>query len=108
MADCDKSVVIVPNGHIGKCEHFSEDHFVGHIESEELDTKMIQNFQETHEEISICSTCFDYPNCIWLKLCKNHQKCYQEERTHKHYIFQQSITKAYLKYKDNLQNEAQD
>ena len=108
MADCDNSVVIVPSGHIGKCEHFSEDHFIGHIESEEWDTQMIQNFRETHEEICACSTCFDYPNCIWLKLCEDHQNCYQEERAQKLNNIQQSIIRSYLKYKDKLQDETQD
>ena len=34
MADSVNSVVIVPNGSIGKCEHYTEDHFVGHIDNQ--------------------------------------------------------------------------
>jgi len=29
-------VTILPDGNIGLCEHFSEDEFIGHIESDHL------------------------------------------------------------------------
>ena len=108
MADNDQSVVIVPNGYIGKCEHYSEDHFVGHIGNEEWDTQMIDNFRETHDEIDACGTCFDYPNCIWLKLCEDSPNCYQEERDHKFSKLHQSILRAFNKYKDKQEDEIQD
>lgn len=101
MADNENSVVIVPVGHIGKCEHYSEDHFVSHIGSEEWDAQMMDNFRETRDEIDACATCFDYPNCIWLKLCENTPKCYLEERQYKLANLQQSMLKAYQKHKDN-------
>lgn len=114
MADNDHSVVIVPDGHIGKCEHYSEDHFVGHIGQEEWNAQMLDNFRDTRDEIDACATCFNYPDCIWLKLCEDCTNCYQEEREHKHSKLRQSILRAFHKYKqeekqeDELQNEAQD
>ena len=36
MADNDSSMAITPDGHIGKCEHFSEDYFVGSIYDKNL------------------------------------------------------------------------
>lgn len=107
MADNDNSVLIVPNGHIGKCEHYSEDHFIGHIENEEWDTLMLDYFRATRDEIDACATCFDYPNCIWLKLCDDSPNCYQEERDHKFNKLRQSILRAFIKYKDK-QEEKQD
>lgn len=111
MADNDHSVVIVPDGHIGKCEHYSEDHFVGHIGHEEWDAQMLDHFRDTRDEIAACATCFNYPNCIWLKLCKDNPTCYQEEREHKHSKLRRSILRAFNNYKDQqeeLQDEAQD
>lgn len=116
MADNDHSVLIVPDGHIGKCEHYSDDHFVGHIGKEEWNTLMMENFRETRDEIDACATCFNYPDCIWLKLCEDSPNCYQEEREHKHSKLRQSILRAYNKYKDyqeeiqedEIQDEAQD
>ena len=111
MADNDHSVVIVPDGHIGKCEHYSEDHFVGHIGHEEWDAQMLDHFRDTRDEIDACAICFNYPNCIRLKLCKDNPNCYQEEREHKHSKLRQSILRAFNNYKDQQeekQDEAQD
>ncbi len=111
MADNDHSVVIVPDGHIGKCEHYSEDHFVGHIGQEEWDAQMLDHFRDTRDEITACATCFNYPDCIRLKLCKDNPNCYQEEREHKHSKLRQSILRAFNNYKDQQeekQDEAQD
>ena len=109
MADSDNSVIIVPNGHIGKCEHYTEDHFIGHIENRNWETQMLQNFRETRNEINACATCFDYPNCIWLKLCEDHPNCYQEERDNQLNKTNQGILRAYHKFKDQeKKNEIQD
>ena len=108
MADSDHSALIVPDGHIGKCEHYSDDHFVGHIGNEEWDALMIDNFRDTRDEIEACATCFDYPNCIWLKLCENSTNCYQEERDHKLNKLRQSMMRAYHKHKDQQEDEIQD
>ena len=108
MADSDHSALIVPDGHIGKCEHYSDDHFVGHIGNDGWDSQMIDNFKDTNDEIEACATCFDYPNCIWLKLCENSTNCYQEERDHDLNKLRQSMMRAYNKYKDQQEDEIQD
>lgn len=112
MADNDHSVVIVPNGRIGKCEHYSEDHFVGQIGNEDRDTQMVEKFKETRDEIDACATCFNYPDCIWLKLCEDSSNCYQEERDHTLHQLRQSMMRAFKKFKnkedDDQEDEAQD
>lgn len=108
MADSDSSLLIVPDGHIGKCEHYSDDHFVGHIENENRDNLMTDYFRETRDEIEACTTCFNYPNCIWLKLCDDSPNCYQEEREHKYRKLRQSMLRAFDKYKDKQEDEIQD
>ena len=108
MADTPHSVVIVPNGSIGKCEHYTEDHFIGHIENQNWDIQMLQNFQETRDEINACATCFDYPDCIWLKLCEDHPSCYHEERDHQLFKLRQSILSTYHNKKEKQQDETQD
>jgi len=105
MADSVNSVVIVPNGSIGKCEHYTEDHFVGHIDNQKWDIQMLQNFRETRDEINACATCFYYPNCIWLKLCEDKPNCYHEERDHQLFKLHQSIIRTYHNKKEKLQDE---
>lgn len=106
MADNNNSIVIAPDGHIGKCEHYTDDHFVGHIKELNLDKQMKDSFLETYDEISACATCFNYPNCIWLKLCQGKTHCYEEDRHHDIAKLRQSILRAYQeKYKDKHQYE---
>lgn len=108
MADNDSSIVIVPNGHIGKCEHYSEDHFIGHLLQKERNQELLESFRETRDEIKACTTCILYPNCIWLKLCEDKPHCYEEERKYRQWKIKQSISRIYQKYHNKEQNELQD
>lgn len=108
MADNDHSVVIVPNGLIGKCEHFSEDHFVGHIDNEDRDAQIQDDFKETRDEIDACATCFNYPDCIWLKLCEDVPNCYQEERDHMLHQLRQSMMRAFDQFKNDKEDNQED
>ena len=75
MADSGNSVVIVPDGHIGLCEHYTESEFIGHIDSPEFDKDMIASWRERREELPECGDCFYYPECINLKKCNGSPKC---------------------------------
>lgn len=80
MADNDCCITITPNGDIGKCDHYSHDLFVSHIDREEWDHEMLQSFREIKDEIDACATCFDYPNCFMLKKCQATHHCFPEIR----------------------------
>ena len=70
MADCDGSVVIAPDGNLGKCEHYIDSNFFGHIDSEEHDEAILRKFKERRAVIDACATCFYYPQCIRLTMCE--------------------------------------
>ena len=78
MADNDGSVVIAPDGHLGKCEHFIDREFFGHIDSEERDIAIIRKFKERRAEIETCATCTFYPQCYRLVMCENDFGCTPE------------------------------
>ena len=80
MADNDGSVVIAPDGHLGKCEHFIDREFFGHIDSEERDMTIIRKFKERRAEIEACATCPFYPQCYRLVMCENDFGCTPERR----------------------------
>lgn len=103
MADNENSIVIAPDGHIGKCEHYTEDHFIGHIMNQKWNSQMKEYFRETHDEIDACTTCFKYPNCIWLNLCQNKITCTQEYRDHDMANLRYSILNAYQETHINIQ-----
>ena len=80
MADGGSSLTILPGGELGLCEHYTENNLVGHLDSEELDTAMVQSFREHWEQTDECPTCFYYPECIRLKKCTEYKECFPETR----------------------------
>ena len=80
MADNDGSVVIAPDGHLGKCEHFIDREFFGHIDSEERNEAILRKFKERRADIEACATCPFYPQCYRLVMCENDFGCTPETR----------------------------
>lgn len=105
QADNDQSVVIMPSGQVGKCEHYTEDYFIGHIDQEIYDQKQIEQFKELQTEIDACATCPSYPTCMVLKLCISNQYCYEETRERAIQETRQSILNAYQQFKKNIHDE---
>lgn len=69
MADDDTCITILPDGKLGKCEHYSESEFVGSIYEDGLDQKVIASWKEKVDRVEECNTCAYYPICNYLKKC---------------------------------------
>ena len=101
MADSGRSVTILPDGHIGLCEHFSEDEFIGHIDQEGFDEAVVKSWKEHSPELPECAECVLYPECIQLKKCPNGGKCFpalREERIRK---IKRQMLNEYERWKAN-------
>lgn len=101
MADSGSSLTILPNGELGLCEHFSEDHFVGHIDSDEFNQQIIEQFQKTRKPIEECKSCFCYPDCIRLEICSEQTNCYKESREIERQKIQESMQYTYFAWMKN-------
>ena len=98
-ADDDRSVLIAPNGHLGKCNHYIDCEFFGHIDSEERDEAILRKFKERQADIEACATCPYYPQCILLTMCEIDVGCtpeYQQEHLHD---IKESMKYEYERYK---------
>ena len=102
MADSDNSVLILPDGHLGKCEHFSDDHWFGHLDSMERDETVLADFKRVREEIIACADCPIYPDCYRLELCEEAVHCYPEEREEKLLITRRKMLNFYQGKKDEV------
>ena len=100
MADSDTNILILPDGHLGKCD-FS-DEWVGDLESTERDEKKLTEFKRLREEIDACTDCPFYPDCFRLALCDEAAHCYPEEREEKLQETRQSLLSFYQKKKDEV------
>lgn len=101
MADSGGSLTILPNGELGLCEHYSENNLVGHLDSEELDTAMVQSFRECWEQTEDCKTCFYYPECIRLKKCTEYKECFPEMRDEYREMLLGGMLNAYAAWQKN-------
>ena len=104
MADNDGSVVIAPDGHLGKCEHFIDREFFGHIDSGERDMTIIRKFKERRAEIETCATCPFYPLCYRLVLCEDDFGCTPETRQGGMYNMMASMKYEYECYLNKKEN----
>lgn len=109
-ADNDGYEIIVPDGHLGKCEHHIDSEFFGHIDSEKRDKAVISKFKESPADEEACATCAYYPQCRRLTMCPNGVGCTpenQKEHLHKTILGMQEAYEKYLNKSDN-ENEEQD
>ena len=102
MADRDADVVILPDGRLGKCEHYSEDHCFGSIDSPERDDALLAEFKRLREELDACADCSFYPDCYRLTQCEEAAHCYPEEREEKRLTILRNLSDFYRKKKDEV------
>lgn len=69
MADSDSCEVILPDGTVGKCEHFSESELIGNIYDQYRDENQIKSWKELAKPFDECRKCALYPRCYNLKKC---------------------------------------
>ena len=80
MVDSKDAIMILPDGHLGLCEHHLDDAFFGHIDHDEWDAEVIRKSREYCDEIPECDTCPLYPKCFRLKICGEQDECFPEFR----------------------------
>lgn len=69
MTDNDSSVVVVPSGMLGKCEHYIDNNFVGSLETGISEPKEVERYAERAVFLE-CAACPIYPACIKLRVCQ--------------------------------------
>lgn len=97
MADSKNSVMILPDGNLGKCEHHLEDKLIGHIS---MDPEIIA-WKEYIPRTETCKTCKVYPTCFKLKDCQsNNSTCYDFEREEIVEAIKEKMEYTYLRKRD--------
>ncbi len=99
MADNDGCEVILPDGHLTKCEHFSESEFVGDIYKGIYDKALVDAWKECMPEQAECADCPVYPGCIRLRKCPNEGICTNFDRELKYEKAKNITLRIYEKYK---------
>ena len=68
MADNMHSMTVLPDGRLGKCEHFGDREQVGSI-YDGVDEPNVAAWKERKPVEEACKTCVCYPECMPLKKC---------------------------------------
>ncbi len=105
IADNDRSVVIAPDGHLGKCEHFIDREFFGHIDSEERNEAILRKFKERRADIEACATCPFYPQCYRLVMCADDFGCTPESQQERLNDTMEAMKYEYERYLSNNKKE---
>ena len=79
MADHDTSEVILPDGRVGRCEHYSEEMITGHIRDDRRDRAVIEKWKKPLQ-IPECGQCCLYPICTKLEMCLWQNTCTELDR----------------------------
>ncbi len=101
MADSGNSVVIVPDGHVGLCEHYCESEFIGDLKSREWDMTKVTQWRQYDEELPECQNCFYYPECVRLRKCTGRVPCTEWERSILRREHEKSMVTEYRRWLDN-------
>ena len=107
MADNNQSVIISPAGHLGKCEHYIDSEFFGHVDTEERDEAILRKFKERPADIEACATCPYYPQCHRLTMCPNDYGCTPEmQKEHIHNTIE-AMKNEYERWLNKNENDNQ-
>ena len=81
MADDPASVVILPDGRLGSCEHFNETPAFSSLDKAEPKSLQAAFWQESFPEDPFCGSCPLYPDCFRLPHCPDRaDHCIPEQR----------------------------
>lgn len=94
MSQNDRSVVISPDGLLGRCEHFSEgSKMYGSIYSEKKDMNSY-NYWKEFKRVDLCKNCIMYPNCHGVTHCPNfNDDCTISQKGTKIFNLERAITR---------------
>ena len=106
MADSLNSIVILPDGHLTKCEGCLDGNYVGTIDDDKLNDDMLAYYGAHCEKLEECKTCLLYPECIRLKVCHESDTCHKEFREKKILDIKDCIVGLYHSYLEKKKNES--
>lgn len=103
MVDDDRSIVIMPDGQLGLCEHYENEHYVSHIDTPtKIDMNEVRAWREMSEYTEICKDCPSKPTCVKCKLCPDHKICTPPE---KEYVLNKTEGDLRIIYKEWIHNQ---
>lgn len=109
MANNPKATLVMPDGRLGKCEHFSESDAWGSIYNDDIDMSAIAKFSEIRGYVEACYDCQFRPACVVLKACPNNpEQCEDIDRQRIFEHTDKTMKKIYQKWLLNNATEKEE
>lgn len=96
MADSSVFTTVLPDGHLGRCEHYTDSEFYGSIYEEETDSSVLTKWTEKYRSKERCKDCIFYAECSFLVSCpENKDKCNQEKISLRMRRYEKALINSY-------------
>ena len=106
IADNDEAVMILPDGHLGKCEHYSDEGYIGSLSEGINDEEWVKAFKIRRADIPECGRCRHYPRCLSPRLCADiSEGCTPLRRHLADTVMESRIRSSYSEYLQKQQAE---
>lgn len=99
MADDGRSVVVLPGGELGLCEHHLDDEYYGSIYDGKYDKAVLSSWREKLPDDELCQNCSLRPTCARIRKCPVELPCNYGLIEYRKNMLQKSIIDFYNKYK---------
>jgi radical SAM protein with 4Fe4S-binding SPASM domain len=106
MADSNGTIMILPDGNLGKCASFTDSNFVGNIYNDNIDFDALEKFKLRSQNLIQCSGCSLYPDCIRPQICDKQQHCYKEMRERRLEDTKQAMLNEYRSFLEREKENA--
>ena len=103
MADDPTTTSVLPDGKLGKCEHYSDTDFWGSIYDDKIDYTVIEDFKRVKYLGKQCDECNLYPVCMQLIRCAQTipDRCDDVDKRLFYRNIDKYISSSYRIYKQN-------
>jgi len=104
MTDEPGTVVILPDGRLFSCEHFTDVESFGHIDTKDSKKADLLYFREQFPRDEACAGCPLYPSCFRPAHCPSQpQFCIPQDREYKIGKLKEGIRRLYLEHSGQSQ-----
>ncbi len=110
MADSDTCTMILPDGMLGRCQHFTDDNFYGSIYTDDIDYDVVNRFKQVDViDPEKCDECELRPYCMCLTACKIvPRRCDKFDKEQHITYLEAKMKNSYINFKkENENNETQ-
>lgn len=105
MADDGRSVVVLPGGELGLCEHHLDDEIYGSIYDDKYDKAVLSSWLEKLPDCEDCLSCPLRPTCYRIRKCPVELICNDELRDYRMYRLHSAILNHYAEWKKENKND---